>query len=82
MMGGVPAACPRALYICSDALVPLSASAHASYGAARWRFLQATGLHPHSLHYGIVLKLLLLAAADQKLPLNRRHRRTAHSDAR
>ena len=34
MMGGVPASCPRARDICSDALVPLSASAHASYGAA------------------------------------------------
>ena len=62
MMGGVSASCPRAVYI---ALVPLSPSAHASYGAARWRFFASHGLHPHSLHYGIVLKLLLLAAADQ-----------------
>ena len=60
MMGGVPSSplCP--LYLLRNALVPLSASAHASYGAALWLF--CTGLHPNSLHYG-VLKLLLLAAA-------------------
>ena len=62
MMGGVS---QRPLYLLRNALVPLSASAHASYGAARWRFFASHALHPHSLHYGIVLKLLLLAAADQ-----------------
>ena len=57
MMGGEP------LYLLRNALVPLSASAHASYGAARF----CTGLHPHTLRYGgiLLLKLLLLAAAGQ-----------------
>ena len=56
MMGGVPAACPRALYV---ALVPLSASAHASLYSFAKR-------HSVGRLYGriaritaIVLKLLL-----------------------